>query len=390
MAEIHEFAHRSAIEEEASEWLIRLDGDTRPSDETLLKLKEWMGRSGAHKQELMRLARFWDNANVLTLLSIPVYNKQRPERRQRTWKAGWGFKGVLNWQSPAAIAVAFMAAILVVYSFFSTSPQGFAAKSLAGNGVYETRIGEQNTITLVDGSVIQLNTDSRVQVDYSTDHRSITLLQGEAFFQVAKNPDRPFDVIAGEGKVSAIGTAFSMRLNERAVNVIVTEGKVALSVAGENVDPSSGTGTSEEAPNTHDSGVIDDATSQHLISDMGFGTLVAGQSVQFQPRSTKSIFDDIQTLGQEQMEKQMAWRDGLLLFTGEALETVVSEINRYSTTKIEIADPAVAQIRIGGQFKVGETEAMLKVFATSFNINVQKGDDKTVYLTQKQPSSDVL
>ena len=102
---------------------------------------------------------------------------------------------------------------------------------MSGNGIYETRIGEQNSITLVDGSVIQLNTDSHIQVNYEKNQRSIVLMAGEAHFEVAKDPSRPFVVKAGDGMVRAVGTAFTVRINPEALKVIVTEGKVALAAA---------------------------------------------------------------------------------------------------------------------------------------------------------------
>ena len=91
-------------------------------------------------------------------------------------------------------------------------------------------MGEQKTITLPDNSVVQLNTNSRLQFDYRGQARAVYLHQGEVHFSVAKNPDRPFEVYAGTGRVRAIGTAFSVTLNDRSdeVNVLVTEGVVEI------------------------------------------------------------------------------------------------------------------------------------------------------------------
>ena len=124
------------------------------------------------------------------------------------------------------VSVAALVAVFVIG--FSMNIQTPSPVHISGNGVYETRVGEQNAITLVDGTVIELNTASRVQVDYTAQRRSIRLMQGEAFFTVNKDPHRVFEVAAGSGVVRAIGTAFAVRFNEQALTVSVTEGKVAL------------------------------------------------------------------------------------------------------------------------------------------------------------------
>ena len=98
----------------------------------------------------------------------------------------------------------------------------------ATNGIYAAAIGEIREQELVDGSVLQINTDSQVNVEYSEGTRKIHLLRGEAHFDVAHDKDWPFQVYAGKGVVKAVGTAFSVRLEEEKISVIVTEGKVDL------------------------------------------------------------------------------------------------------------------------------------------------------------------
>ena len=100
-----------------------------------------------------------------------------------------------------------------------------------GTSIYTTGVGEQKTIQLADNSVVQLNTNSRLEVDYSSDLRRLSLTQGEAHFDVAHNPQRPFEVLAGQGLVRAIGTAFTVHIRKIDVEVIVTEGTVELAPA---------------------------------------------------------------------------------------------------------------------------------------------------------------
>lgn len=379
MSNILPFSSQEAIETEASEWLVRLDRADAPTDEELVLLKEWINQNPAHREQLLRLARHWDNANILTELSDPKYYKQ--ERR-----TGFGYKLAAifadwsgKWQIASATACVLVVGILFGYTLFYESTQS----SIAENGLYETRVGEQNTITLADGSIIELNTNSNVQVDYTEDARSITLLQGEAHFEVSKDPERPFEVIAGDGKVSAIGTAFAVRLNDEALKVTVTEGKVALATFNKlDANTVSNIGNSEDDNSALRSNIGLNAPVQDGLklasADLGF--LEAGQSVIFKPQESENVEEMIEVLAQETIEQELAWRRGLLLFSGDPLVDVVREINRYSNVKIEINDPAVSAIRIGGQFKVGETDAMLRVLALNFNVEARRVDSDTIYL----------
>lgn len=368
MNNIHEFPSQHLIEEEASEWLVRLDGDEAPTNEELASLKEWINRSQSHREQLTRLARHWDNANILTELSNTSYSQPQKVRNKN------------HWMSSAIAASIVLVSFLIGIAFFQENIQS----SIAENGLYETRIGEQNTITLADGSIIQLNTNSNVQVDYTDDLRSITLLQGEAHFEVSKDPSRPFEVMAGNGKVVAVGTAFAVRLNRDALKVTVTEGKVELEALRPALIPEAIEGQSSEQLEINTA--VSAATNEHFSRDEGIGFLEAGQSVEFEPLKYTNVEEIVEVLEQEGMDQALAWRRGLLLFSGEPLTEVVQEINRYSNVKIEINDPAIAEIRVGGQFKVGETEAMLKVLASNFNVEAHIIDKNTIYLNLKSPT----
>lgn len=371
MGDVHQFSSQDTIEEEASEWLARLDSEIEPSQKELEALGDWINRSPTHRAELTRLAQFWDNANILAELSIPLYHKQNAVKKAGFWNA------LSKWQTYAAAAVILIGLISAPMMLENdVLPPG-----VSGNGVYETRIGEQNTITLVDGSIIELNTNSHIQVDYTSDHRAITLLQGEAHFDVSKQPNRPFEVYAGQGRVSAVGTAFSVRLQQQFLKVTVTEGKVKLAAVGQKKSNSTHI-NSLEAKDT----VVE---SQFSAGDDAkeLGALDAGQTVLFRPVDVRDVSSAVKSLDQEAMEQQLAWREGLLLFTGETLTEVVNEISRYTTANIEIVDPAIANIRIGGQFRVGETDYMLKVLSSNFDIEAYFTADETIQLRKRSSKS---
>ena len=355
------------IEQQAADWLVRLDSERAPSQQELAALKEWMQRSPAHTEQLKRLTQYWHSANLLTELSVPLPGSQRENGPLGNLR--YQFSQLINnsWQATASLGAALTLTVAIAMGLILGNPSG-----VSGNGIYETRIGEQNTITLVDGSVIQLNTDSHIQVNYEDQQRNIVLIAGEAHFEVAKDTSRPFIVKAGEGMVRAVGTAFNVRLNSNALNVTVTEGKVALV----KVEPLN-TSPAPDAPGETKSPPIPTATNK----DRGY--LVQGQSVDFNPQAQSGLGNPVQELQQQDIDQQLSWRRGLLLFAGEPLSQVIDEVNRYTQLDIQIIDPEIDDISIGGQFKVGETEAMLKVLETSFGIQVSRPTATTVNLALK-------
>ena len=238
------------------------------------------------------------------------------------------------------------------------------SSGISGNGIYETRTGEQNSITLVDGSVIQLNTGSRIHVNFVDNQRTVSLMAGEVHFEVAKDTTRPFIVKAREGLVRAVGTAFTVRLQPQALKVVVAEGKVALA-------------TSLDKPNS------DNNTAETVKRAVDRGYLVEGQTVDFVPEADKGLGNEIQQLKQDDLDQQLAWRRGMLLFAGEPLSEVIAEVNRYTSIDIKIIDAQIADIRIGGHFKVDETDSMLQALEMSFGIQVTRPSDNTVHLALK-------
>jgi transmembrane sensor len=334
---------RATIAAEASAWIAQMDG-TEPSPEDLAALREWMNRSAQHRAEIERLSALWDDLNVLTLLAVPP-----PGRREKLFRRRFGH--------PAAVAATACIVVLGIAAGVWQWRLGGVAQLATGSGsdgiaphtiAYSTIIGQQRTIDLADGSLVTLNTDSHVAIDFDADKRKVRLLRGEALFEVAREPARPFLVYAGRGLVRAVGTAFSVYLKgENSVSVTVAEGKVELSAAEfESLPP---------AP---------------LVK------IEAGQSATFGQR-----VESVQSLARVELERQLAWREGMLRFHGEPLSHAIGEVSRYTTQKIVILDPALRDLRIGGHFKVGETEAMFEALETSFGVDVERINENLIYLS---------
>lgn len=377
MDNIVNFEEREVIAREARQWLIRLDSDTPLNAEDAQALHLWKARSPAHQQELKRLSEFWGDANVLTELSIPLQSKAHfhglgPGQALREWWAGGGGA----WR---AGALGILSVLVLVFSFKSSL---FPPALDARNAIYATAIGEQRKEVLVDGSVLQINTDSQVQVDYQAGVRKIRLLRGEAHFEVAHNQAWPFEVYAAKGRVKALGTAFSVRVNgDSLLDVIVTDGRVELAASVYAERPAPALPGQSQAD--HPPALPSMQTEEPAPSLQAVGKLSKGQGVSYstdrEDLNQQSRWEN-RLLAQAEIERQLAWREGYLVFNGESLQTVVNELNRYMPTTIEIADPALRAMAVGGRFKVGELHALFDVLEHNFGVQVSYVGDRHIRL----------
>jgi transmembrane sensor len=216
-------------------------------------------------------------------------------------------------------------------------------------------MGESRVVILKDKSVIELNTQTEVSVTYSASERQVKLIRGEALFEVAKNPNRPFIVSSGGVVARAVGTKFSVsRLPDGGI-VTVAEGRVAVT---EEPDPAVAT--------TDKTLSIEIAAGQQAIAASHSGAIVTGQV---------------------NVDKILAWRDGRLVFDDDRLADVVREFNRYNSTQIVIADPDIAERRIYGVFRTRDPESLVTFLEKSNQIMVRRGaSDELVLSDGKKPS----
>jgi len=393
MDNVLEFPDSSAIEKEAATWMVILDGDQPLSPAQQNDLQQWMATSPNHREELERLAELWGLLNVLTVLAVPIEKKQASLSQRFVHSLREQFTtlthAVVSVRAVAAAAILGLG--VVALSSYLQSP------SLStSNGLYQTAIGQQSTTRLSDNSSILLNTNSRVRVEYSDNVRKIFLLQGEAHFDVAPNKKVPFQVYAGDGLVQAVGTAFTVYLQQdEVVKVTVTEGKVK--VMGEPLASNSQNISSKHSNSKHSN--VQNSNSQQSNPLVDLATLKAGQigtlervttandssTGSSQPSNNKASFlQTLESIDQQELDRQLAWHTGLVMFAGETLEQVVREISRYSELNIQITDPSLKTLKIGGQFRIGEINAMFDVLESNFNIQVNQLANGQVTLSPGQ------
>ncbi len=218
-----------------------------------------------------------------------------------------------------------------------------APSPAADEPVFSTAVGERSTFRLADSSVVTLSTDSAVRVNHWGGERRLTLLRGQAFFQVAKDASRPFVVTAGDKSVTALGTSFDVRMEPGKFSVTLVEGRVRIAGA---------TPRGERR-------VEMDAGSRFVAatpSDWAISTVDTA--------------------------KESAWLQGRLVFDGEPLSAVVAEMNRFSERKLSLADPALGATPVSGVFRTGQIDAFVAALKTYGLADVGRTDAQQVQLVR--------
>lgn len=361
MNNIYDFQSRDDILDEAYTWVLLFNADTPVTDDDIAALKEWSSRSPAHREALKEAEGFWCEAELLSLLAVPTHQVRRAglgrfiRRLIGAPSSVEGAGAVMFTRWRAFASVLFLGLGITLVS--SLMP----VKDSVGNGVYSTAVGEQKLIILRDASQVQLDTHSQVRVAYEDSVRKIHLLRGKAHFDVAKNQERPFEVYAGEGLVRAVGTAFSVYLADSDIEVLVDEGRVDLARLA-------------LKPEQH---VLADQVIPAARVQPGkvFMSLERGQGVQF-----NRVEQEFMQLSDKDLNNKLAWRKGVLVFVRDPLVDVISEVGRYTNVKIEIVDPALRDLVMGGRFRVGELDALLDVLDIGFGVQVSYLSEQHIQL----------
>lgn len=240
--------------------------------------------------------------------------------------------------------------------WFATTLAAAAALALAAVGwqnhqarqpTAETAVGGLQKLDLPDGSVALLNTDSAVRVRYTEGERRILLDRGEAHFTVAKNPVRPFVVAVDAVAVRAVGTAFNVRRRAESVEVVVTEGRVAIATPAEN------------------------ATNPPEVA--------AGEqmTVSLTP-APAAVPPQVNRVAADEMERRLAWQERRLEFDGTPLGEAVAEFNRYNRHQLVIADPRLAARRFGGTFRSDGHESFVRLLEENFGVVAERQETQTM------------
>lgn len=262
----------------------------------------------------------------------------------RKTRSGW-----VNAAIAASVLLLFSAVIapLSYQRFFTNSP-----------AVYITDVGQLQRYVLSDGSELTLGANSRVSIDFTHSLRKVVMERGEVFFEVSKDADRPFVVVAGNGLVRAIGTAFNINKRDQSVTVSVVEGVVRVS------RQTTGSGdlavTNSAALEQEDAGTQLESA-QQLTYDRA-GTVWRAQQ------------------DEKILERATGWREGRLAYVNERLDAVLQDINRYSSRKLVLGDSVLSELSYTGTVFSGSIDDWVRGLQQVFPIRVIETDGQILLL----------
>ena len=338
MSEIFKLRTRSQIDEEAAVWVWRMDSDS-VSAANRDAFNTWLRRDSRHRRAYENLTHVWTGLNGLAEAKreekIATFTRTSSDSR---------LGGRNMWWAAAA-------AIVLGIAVAAWMRMGSELQTLA------TAVGQQRSVTLADGSVVTLNTNSIVETHLQRSVREIYLRQGEAHFQVAHDGSRPFFVHAGDAVVRAVGTQFEVRLrSDQHVDVVVNEGRVEVR-SEVDAEPANAGAGARALPRSH-------------VHTLGAGQQLSasGNDYSVVPVSTRRL------------SSVLAWRDGAVVFDGESLSDAIAEISRYTDTRIIVNDPQVAALRVGGRYRTGDVQAFFDALQTAFPVSIRHGSNGVVFI----------
>ncbi len=327
-------SENEAIEATAAAWLAEREEGLSKSQ--LDEFARWHEADPRHAAALARL----EEARALlgqlreyrpTAQIHPDHDLLKPQR-------------VVTSYRPVMAGVGLLAAgLAVAASWWWAQP----VTPLTGPQQYATATGGYRRMALADGSVIELNSDSEVQVAYAIGERRVYLRKGEAYFNVAKNPARPFWVEAGSIKVRAVGTAFSVRLGSAEIEVLVTTGKVEVGQEG-------------------------DVPGARAILEASQRLIIAWQNPMDVPV--------VEKIEPALLHTAFAWRDRLLVFSDQPLSEVIAQFNQHSRVQLELADEELALKTVGGSWSASNLEGFVGWLAGDGGIIVERPESDLIVL----------
>ena len=318
----------SQAREEAADWFARLK-KRHVAAADLEAFRIWRKKPG-HKEAYDEVDAFWRKSGAVAghpeiKASVEDALKRSEPRAGR--RPGWSIKPALR-----AMLGLTGAAILLGGGYLATAPRG-----------YTTEVGEQRTLQLSDGSTLMLDTASKVTVAISGKRRELRLVRGQAMFDVAHDPARPFVVVAGDTSITALGTRFDVRREQDGARVTLLRGAVEVRAAAK-----SGERTWRLSP---------------------------GQGLSTQQLTPKVASIDT--------EAATSWTRRQLIFRGVPLGEAVAEVNRYDRAKIELDIGEMAEDRMSGVFDAGDMETFIGAIAEMHDLAIDRSRPGLIRLTRK-------
>lgn len=344
------------LEEQAGYWVLNQHSQQwTPAQQS--ELQAWLTRSENHRREYARALAVWQQLERFKSVSFPA---RQAAQRQRTKH----LRRRQLFKSSVSAVVGVTLAVLL----------GVGINDRLSTTLYRTDKGQQQAVTLADGSEIILNTDTELQVKITGSRRSVSLIHGEAFFTVVHDEDRPFQVTAAQGLIRDIGTRFNVFTAADYTQVTVSEGEVEV-MTGKVFDPASAL----------------DKQSQALLHQQDWTNRLLNEARQWLQLQTFDVNSAVRiTAGQQLAYNSQggfsslkkadtalisAWRDGRLVFELAPLAEVATQITRYHPVEFQFATTKLKQLKVSASFNTNNLPLILSTLQATFPIKVEWLDD---------------
>lgn len=337
-----------AVMDDAAAWLARLDSEQSTLADRAA-FARWLNEDATHQWAFEELSEVWARlhtlADVRPLLDDPgVRLFPQPERAaQADVPPAPAARAGSDWTALAASLIVMLGVAL--HTLGRTPAETHA-----------TPAGAAAEIALEDGSRVSLNARSRIDVRIDAEERHIDLQSGEALFEVRQEA-RPFVVEAGDARVTALGTTFAVQKRPALVEVSVLSGVVSVE-----------SGRRDSMLTEYDARDVSLAGRDALLLQAG-ERLVLSQDRREQRR-----------LGNDELQRELSWRDGYVVFEEQSLVTVIDEMRRYLNTNLHVGDAQLASLRVSGQFRTGDVDGFLEQLHRDYGVIVDHQDANWVVL----------
>lgn len=371
---------RRRASQEAAEWWLRLQTEDIPRANRE-EFVDWLRESSVHVAEMLRVARvhgaleqFQRWANIKTVGSDEDNIESFPQMRERSETGPRGLQTVPAQvtgngtgphseagQSPSKRrqrvkywAIAASGVLLAIASAWMTLH--------LQRQTIQTERGERREVALADGSVVQVDPETRLRIRFEEHTRRVFLEQGRAFFRVAKNPDRPFQVQADGTTVRAVGTEFGVERQQHGLIVTVAEGKVAV------------ISTIEDSRSRQSSSPPPGATGFRASQERATVLVAAGEQVSIESSGSAEPVRKVDS------GRELAWAEGRLAFDNEDIATIVEQFNRYNRVQLHVTDPTLAKRRVSGTFNASDSQSFIDFLVGTTRVRVMHDGDQDITL----------
>ncbi|WP_160107536.1 FecR family protein [Pseudomonas izuensis] len=317
---------QTTVRDEAARWFVRLQEPVVDVDEHR-RFETWMDQHPQHRREFDLLQGLWKAADLLPAARLRALCEEAPARGKR--------RPMVRYAVAASVL-----AVAVGFGLFNGLNQ-----SSSYTAEFSTTLGERRHVALPDGSVVDLDSRSRIQVHFEKHRRGIELTEGEAMFSVQHDTGRPFVVEAGNGKVTVTGTRFDVRRSSAETRVVVEQGTVKVQ--------------------------------GRSAADHDFVNLTAGMGTHVDAQGQVAAAYAVNP------SEMTAWRSGKLVFNNASLADVAEQVSRYREQPLKVGNAAVGNLRLTSVFKSDNTDALLKALPSILPVAVRTLDDGSQEIISK-------